>query len=131
MKDSFGRNINYMRISLTDRCNLRCIYCMPPEGIPKMSHVDILRNEEIVRITRVAADLGISHIRLTGGEPLVRKGVIGLIDDIHAIEGIENISLTTNAILLPQMAKDLKEAGLDRVNISTPSIPSNSPRSRV
>ncbi|MBE6465104.1 MAG: GTP 3',8-cyclase MoaA [Eggerthellaceae bacterium] len=122
MKDSFGRNINYMRISLTDRCNLRCIYCMPPEGIPKMSHVDILRNEEIVRITRVAADLGISHIRLTGGEPLVRKGVIGLIDDIHAIEGIENISLTTNAILLLQMAKDLKEAGLDRVNISLDTL---------
>ncbi|MDO5117778.1 MAG: GTP 3',8-cyclase MoaA [Eggerthellaceae bacterium] len=122
MKDSFGRNIDYMRISLTDRCNLRCIYCMPPEGIPKMSHVDILRNEEIVRIVRVAADLGIKSIRLTGGEPLVRKGVVGLISDIRAIDGIENISLTTNAVLLPQMAGDLKAAGLDRVNISLDTL---------
>lgn len=122
MKDSFGRNINYMRISLTDRCNLRCIYCMPPEGIPQMSHVDILRSEEIVRIVRIAADLGITNIRLTGGEPLVRKGIAGLISDIRAIPGIEDISMTTNAILLPRMADDLKAAGLDRVNISLDTL---------
>lgn len=122
MKDSFGRTINYMRISLTDRCNLRCIYCMPPEGIPQMSHDDILRSEEIVRIVRMAAQLGISNIRLTGGEPLVRKGITGLIGDIRAIPGIEDISLTTNAVLLPRMANDLAAAGLNRVNISLDTL---------
>ena len=122
MKDQFDRTIEYLRISLTDRCNLRCIYCMPPEGIPQISHFDILRTEEIARIARVAAGLGIRSVRLTGGEPLVRKGVVDLVRDIRAIPGIENISLTTNGVLLPVMATDLKEAGLDRVNISLDTL---------
>ena len=122
MKDSHGRTIDYLRISLTDRCNLRCIYCMPEEGVCALSHNDILSFEEITRIVRVAADMGIKHLRLTGGEPLVRKGVAGLIADLNAIDGIESIAITTNGILLPRMADELKEAGLSRVNISLDTL---------
>ncbi|MBQ6585740.1 MAG: radical SAM protein, partial [Coriobacteriales bacterium] len=122
MQDHYGRSIEYLRISLTDRCNLRCIYCMPPEGVKAMSHDEILRVEEIVRAVRIAADMGVKHIRLTGGEPLVRKGVAGLIREIKAIDGIEDISLTTNGILLAKMAPELKEVGLDRVNISLDTL---------
>ena len=122
MKDSHGRVIDYLRISLTDRCNFRCIYCMPEEGVCALSHNDILSFEEIVRIVRVAADMGIKHLRLTGGEPLVRKGVVDLIAELNAIPGIESIALTTNGTLLPRMAEDLKKAGLDRVNISLDTL---------
>ena len=122
MKDHLGRNITYLRISLTDRCNLRCIYCMPEEGIAQMSHTDILRSEEILDVVNVAADLGFSHIRLTGGEPLVRKGVVDLVRRIKAVPGIDNVSLTTNGILLPALAKPLREAGLDRINMSLDTL---------
>ena len=122
MRDSLGRELNYLRVSLTDRCNLRCIYCMPPEGIEQLSHTDVLRNEEFLDVIKVAADLGFSHIRLTGGEPLVRKGIVELVRDIKAIPGIDNVSMTTNGILLPKLAEPLKEAGLDRINLSLDTL---------
>ena len=122
MKDGHGRVIDYLRISLTDRCNFRCIYCMPEEGVCQMAHDEILRIEEIEAIARVATGLGIRSVRLTGGEPLVRRGVVDLVRALSAMEGIENISMTTNGVLLPQMAGDLKEAGLSRVNISLDTL---------
>lgn len=122
MKDNYGRKIDYLRISLTDRCNLRCIYCMPEEGVPFRSHESILRIEEIADFTRRAAQAGIRRVRLTGGEPLVRKGVVDLVREIAATPGIEDISLTTNGILLPKMVADLKDAGLTRVNISLDTL---------
>lgn len=122
MRDPLGRELNYLRVSLTDRCNLRCIYCMPPEGIEQLSHTDILRNEEFIDIIKVAAELGFSHIRLTGGEPLVRKGIVELVSRIKAIPGIDNVSLTTNGILLPKFAEPLREAGLDRINLSLDTL---------
>jgi cyclic pyranopterin phosphate synthase len=125
MKDTLGRNIDYLRISLTDRCNLRCIYCMPEEGVASIGHDRIMRLEEIERIVRVAASLGIKHIRLTGGEPLVRKGICGLVDNVAHTPGIESVALTTNGILLPKMADDLKAAGLSRVNISLDTLDPN------
>lgn len=122
MKDSHGRVIDYLRISLTDRCNFRCVYCMPEEGVCAMSHEEILRLEEIERLVKVAAGLGIRSVRLTGGEPLVRKGVVDLVDAITKIDGIENVSMTTNGVLLPRMIDDLKAAGLSRVNISVDTL---------
>ena len=133
LKDSHGRTIDYLRISLTDRCNFRCVYCMPEEGVCAMSHDEILRIEEIERLVAVAAGLGIRSVRLTGGEPLVRKGVVELVDAITDIQGIENVSMTTNGVLLPRMIGDLKAAGLSRVNISldTPGRRRSSTRSRA
>ena len=122
MKDSHGRVIDYLRISLTDRCNFRCIYCMPEEGVQQMSHFDILRIEEIEAIVRAAAGIGIKSVRLTGGEPLVRKGVVSLVKGIANTPGIENVSITTNGVLLPRMVDDLKAAGLSRVNISLDTL---------
>ena len=122
MKDHYGRTIDYVRISLTDRCNLRCIYCMPAEGVEQVGHADILSFDEILKFVRVAAQMGVRRVRLTGGEPLVRKGVVDLVSDLHAIEGIDDISLTTNGTLLAQFADDLKAAGLRRVNISLDSL---------
>ena len=122
MQDTYNRRIDYMRISVTDRCNLRCFYCMPEEGICKMDHRDVLRYEEITKIVREGVKFGITRIRLTGGEPLVRPGIEDLIKGIKAVEGIDEISLTTNGQLLKDMAAGLKEAGLDRVNISLDSL---------
>ena len=122
MKDSHGRVIDYLRISLTDRCNFRCIYCMPAEGVCPMGHDEILRIEEIEAIARVATRIGIRSVRLTGGEPLVRKGVVDLVAALSDMEGIENVSMTTNGVLLPEMADDLKAAGLSRVNISLDTL---------
>lgn len=122
MKDHLGRTIEYLRISLTDRCNYRCIYCMPEEGVVSLPHEQILRIEEIAHLVRIAADLGIKSVRLTGGEPLVRKGVVDLVRDVANTPGIENVSLTTNGVLLPKMASDLKRAGLSRVNISLDTL---------
>ena len=122
MKDGHGRVIDYLRVSLTDRCNFRCIYCMPEEGVCQMGHDEILRIEEIIDAVRAAAKIGIRSIRLTGGEPLVRKGVVDLVEAVHNIPGIENISMTTNGVLLPKMAADLKRAGLSRVNISLDTL---------
>jgi cyclic pyranopterin phosphate synthase len=122
LSDSFERPINYLRISVTDRCNLRCVYCMPPEGINLMSHHDILTYEEIYTLAKAAAELGINRVRLTGGEPLVRAGLPELVRMIASIDTIDDISLTTNGILLAQHASDLKDAGLMRVNISLDSL---------
>jgi len=122
MKDSHGRVIDYLRISLTDKCNFRCIYCMPAEGVCPMGHDELLRIEEIEAITRVATRIGIKSVRLTGGEPLVRKGVVDLVQALNDMPEIENISMTTNGVLLPKMADDLKRAGLSRVNISLDTL---------
>ncbi len=120
--DPFKRKINYLRISVTDRCNLRCRYCMAEEGISLISHEEILSYEELLRIARVFAKEGISKIRLTGGEPLVRKEITDFISRLFQIEGIEDLSLTTNGILLKELAQDLKRVGLKRVNISLDSL---------
>ena len=118
MYDRFDRAINYLRISVTDRCNLRCWYCMPEEGIHLLRHEDILTFDEIAGFTEVAVRNGITKVRLTGGEPLVRKGIVTLVNMIARIEGIEDLSMTTNGVLLKEYAVDLKKAGLHRVNIS-------------
>lgn len=120
--DSFGRSINYLRISVTDRCNLRCIYCMPPEGVPQMPHSEILSYEEIRTIVQAAAELGINRIRFTGGEPLVRAELPKLIKMLSQIEGIEELSLTTNGTVLKKYALELKQAGLSRVNVSLDTL---------
>jgi cyclic pyranopterin phosphate synthase len=122
LADSFLRPINYLRISVTDRCNLRCIYCMPPEGIALMPHSDILTYEEIFTLVKAAADLGIDRVRLTGGEPLVRSGLVDLVRMIAGIKTINDLSLTTNGTLLAKYAADLKEAGLMRVNVSLDTL---------
>jgi GTP 3',8-cyclase len=122
MQDTYRREINYLRVSVTDKCNLRCIYCLPPEGIKSIPHDEILRLEEIEAIIRGAALAGIKKIRLTGGEPLVRKGLEGLIRRISSIPGIDDITLTTNGLLLPSQAAALKEAGVKRVNISLDTL---------
>ena len=122
MIDKYNRKIEYVRISLTDRCNLRCQYCMPEVGITKVSHSDILTLEEILRITKSLARLGIRKVRLTGGEPLLRKGIVNLIHDIKSIDGIEQIMLTTNGVLLANMVDDLISAGLDGVNLSLDTL---------
>ena len=120
--DSFGRSINYLRISVTDRCNLRCLYCMPPEGVPQMPHSEILSYEEVRIVVRAAAELGINRIRLTGGEPLVRAELPKLIKMLSQIEGIQELSLTTNGTLLKKYALELKQAGLSRVNVSLDTL---------
>ncbi|SCZ05152.1 GTP 3',8-cyclase MoaA [Alkaliphilus peptidifermentans] len=126
MKDNFSRKINYMRISITDLCNLRCQYCMPEVGISnKKFHKDMLSFEEIITVVREAATLGINKIRITGGEPLVKKEIIKLIESIAKIDGIDDIAMTTNGLLLKKMAQDLKNAGLKRVNISIDSLKPN------
>ncbi len=122
LSDSFQRPINYLRISVTDRCNLRCIYCMPAEGVPLMSHGDILSYEEIRTIAEAAAELGISKVRVTGGEPLIRAGLPELIRMLARIKAIDDISLTTNGALLARYATELKQAGLRRVNISLDTL---------
>lgn len=122
LSDSFHRPINYLRIAVTDRCNLRCVYCMPAEGISLMSHNDILTYEEIYTVARAAAELGINKIRLTGGEPLVRLGLPKLIQMLAKIDGIDDISLTTNGVLLGRYAAELKQAGLRRVNVSLDTL---------
>jgi cyclic pyranopterin phosphate synthase len=123
MLDRFKRDINYLRVSVTDRCNLRCEYCMPEEGIELISRDEILSIEEIAEVVKVGAEkIGIKKIRLTGGEPLVRKGIVDLVGMIAGINGIEELSMTTNATLLPEFAADLRRAGLDRVNISLDTL---------
>lgn len=123
MRDSFGRKINYLRISLTDRCNLRCSYCMPQDGIQnKLTHDDILSLDDIYTIAKVFTELGVDKIRLTGGEPLVRKGILGLVEKLGKLEGLKDLAMTTNGLLLDEMAGPLKEAGLDRINVSLDSL---------
>lgn len=120
--DAYNRHINYLRISVTDRCNLRCIYCMPKEGISLLRHDDILHYEELLRIARIVAAKGISKIRITGGEPLVRKGLVEFIAELAALEGITDLSMTTNGILLGSAAEALRKAGLKRLNISLDTL---------
>ncbi len=120
--DRFGREINYLRISITDRCNFRCIYCMPEEGVKWKPMEEVLRYEEMAFFAEIASSLGISRVKLTGGEPLVRKGVCNLIAMLSSIGGIKDISLTTNGSLLEQYADRLKEAGLSRVTVSLDTL---------
>jgi cyclic pyranopterin phosphate synthase len=120
--DPYSRHIDYLRLAVTDRCNLRCVYCMPPEGVPHLRHSDILTYEEIVRLLRIAVQAGISKVRLTGGEPLVRKDLDHLIGEISALRQDVDISLTTNGILLAQQVERLAAAGLKRVNVSIDSL---------
>ena len=120
--DRFGREITYMRISVTDKCNLRCVYCMPEEGVKAKTHGEMLTMEEFARVVRIASTLGISRVRITGGEPLARKGVASLVRAAAGIPAIRDISMTTNATMLAPMADELAGAGLRRVNISLDSL---------
>ena len=122
MIDRLGRNITYLRISVTDKCNLRCRYCMPEEGICKRNHADMLTEDEFITAVEAAAALGIRKIRITGGEPLVRKNIVSICRRTAAVEGIEEVCLTTNGVLLPQLAKPLKEAGVTRLNLSLDTL---------
>jgi cyclic pyranopterin phosphate synthase len=120
--DQFNREIHYLRISITDKCNLRCTYCMPEEGVPFKPHSDIMSFEKIVEVVEAAAKLGINKIRLTGGEPLVRKDVVDLVRLIKAVDGIDHLGMTTNGVLLDKLAQPLRDAGMDSVNISMDTL---------
>ena len=122
MIDKLGRDITYLRISLTDKCNLRCRYCMPEEGVCKRSHQEMMTEDEVVTAVEVAASLGIHKVRLTGGEPLVKKNIVSICRRVAAVEGIREVCLTTNGILLPELAKPLKEAGVKRLNLSLDTL---------
>jgi cyclic pyranopterin phosphate synthase len=122
MFDRYNRHINYLRISVTDRCNLRCRYCMPPDGVALLNRKEILTFEEIVSVVKTAVGMGIDKIRLTGGEPLVRNGITDLVRMIAEVEGIKDLGMTTNGILLSRFALQLKKAGLQRVNISLDTL---------
>lgn len=122
MRDKFGRQIDYIRISLTDRCNLRCKYCMPEEGVKLLKHEDILTYEEIIILSKIFISLGIKNFKLTGGEPLVRRDVSQLVKSLKNIEGIGEVTMTTNGVLLEEYGSDLVEAGIDRINISLDSL---------
>ena len=122
LTDDFGRQITYLRISVTDRCNLRCVYCMPESGISLLNHNEVISYEDILRLTGILSKHGVNKIRITGGEPLVRKGLTCLIENMGRIKGIEDISMTTNGILLEKYASELYNAGLKRINISLDSL---------
>jgi len=120
--DQFGRKIDYLRISVTDRCNLRCVYCMPEAGVPLIRHEDVLSFEEVVEVATVATEMGVTKIRVTGGEPLVRRGVLALVAMLADVPGIHDYAMTTNGILLAEYATALAEAGLHRVNVSLDAL---------
>lgn len=120
--DSYGRKINYLRLSVTDRCNLRCSYCMPAEGVQKLRHQDILSYEELMLLAETAVQLGIEKIRVTGGEPLVRNGILDFLGNLSAIPQLRQLVLTTNGMLLREMAKGLRKSGVQRLNISIDSL---------
>lgn len=122
MNDQYGRDITYLRVSVTELCNLRCRYCMPEDGVCKKSHAEMLTEDEMIRAIEAAASLGIRKLRLTGGEPLVKKNILSICRRAAAVEGIEEVCLTTNGVLLPQMAKPLREAGVHRLNISLDTL---------
>ena len=122
LRDQFGRGIEYLRISVTDRCNFRCVYCMPEHGLDWLPKSDILSYEEITSIVTQLAPLGLRRLRITGGEPTIRPGLVSLIAMLRAVEGIEDISLSTNGVKLPEMAGPMRAAGLDRVNMSCDSL---------
>ncbi|MCK4548140.1 MAG: GTP 3',8-cyclase MoaA [Candidatus Eisenbacteria sp.] len=123
--DSHGRSINYLRISVTDRCNLRCYYCMPPQGVTPVRHSDVLRYEEIVEIARAALACGFTKFRLTGGEPLLRAGVLDLARDLARLPGLSSLTMTTNGTLLEKFARALREAGVQRLNVSLDALDSD------
>ena len=122
MIDKLGRDITYLRISLTDKCNLRCRYCMPEEGVCRRSHHEMMNEDEVVTAVEVAASLGIHKVRLTGGEPLVKKNIVSICRRVAAVEGIREVCLTTNGILLPQLGRQLREAGVNRLNLSLDTL---------
>jgi GTP 3',8-cyclase len=122
LRDQFGRSIEYLRISVTDRCNFRCVYCMPEQGLPWLPKSDILSYEEISEIVRQLAPLGLRRIRITGGEPTIRPALETLIEEIHDLGTVEDIALSTNGVRLPEMAHRLRAAGLDRINMSVDSL---------
>lgn len=122
LTDSHGRNINYLRLSVTDRCNMRCFYCMPEEGITKKEHGTILSYEELLLVSETAIGLGIEKIRITGGEPLVRAGIVGFLERLARIPGLRHLALTTNGLLLEQLADALHQAGVQRLNVSLDSL---------
>ena len=122
MVDTYGREIYYLRLSVTDRCNLRCRYCMPADGICKKTHAEMLTEDEMIMAVEAAASLGIRKLRLTGGEPLVKKNILSICERSAAVVGIKEVCMTTNGVLLPQMAKDLRTAGVDRLNISLDTL---------
>ena len=122
MIDNYNRKINYLRVSVTDKCNLRCRYCMPEEGVPHREHADMMTAEETLMAIQAAAELGINKIRITGGEPLVKRGIVKLCKAVAETPGIEEVCITTNAILLPKYAEELKAAGVDRLNISLDTL---------
>ncbi|MGK7344577.1 MAG: GTP 3',8-cyclase MoaA [Candidatus Nitrospinota bacterium M3_3B_026] len=122
LEDGHGRVIEYLRVSVTDRCGLRCVYCMPPSGIEKKPRCDILRYKDLLRIIGIFAGLGVRKARFTGGEPLIRKGITGFLRQAGAIKGIERMAVTTNGVMLPMMASGLKEAGVEMVNISLDTL---------
>ncbi|MBL0714620.1 MAG: GTP 3',8-cyclase MoaA [Desulfosarcina sp.] len=122
LEDRYCRKLNYLRVSVTDRCNLRCVYCVPRETVPRRAHTDILRYEEILRIIRIGVSLGIDKIRITGGEPLVRKGLLAFLKKIKPIAGIREVTLTTNAVLVGPFLEDLRAAGIRRLNISLDTL---------
>ena len=122
LHDSINRCIDYLRVSITDRCKLSCVYCKPRERLQMLPHREILRYEEILRLVSVAVDLGIVHVRITGGEPLVRRGVLDFIAELKKKKGLRDISLTTNGVLLDELAQGLRDAGISRINISLDSL---------
>lgn len=122
MIDKYGRQITYLRLSVTDRCNLRCRYCMPEDGVCKKSHADMLTQEETITALEAAAALGIRKVRITGGEPLVKKNILSICRSAAAVPGIEEVCLTTNGVLMPGLAKDLKDAGVSRINLSLDTL---------
>jgi len=122
MFDRFSRRINYLRVSVTDRCNLRCVYCMPEEGVPLASHDDILSFEEILEVTETAVGMGIGKVRITGGEPLVRRDIVNLVSMLANIDGVHDLAMTTNGTFLSDFATPLKNAGLHRLNVSLDAL---------
>ena len=125
MVDRHGRQINYLRLSVTELCNLRCRYCMPEDGICKKKHSDILTQEEMLHAVEAAAQLGVTKLRITGGEPLIKKNILSICEQSAAVKGIREVCMTTNGVLLPQYANDLKDAGVKRINISLDTLDAN------
>lgn len=122
LRDSYNRTINYLRLSVTDRCNLRCFYCMPPEGVPDVGHTGILSYEELLLIAQCAVGMGIEKVRITGGEPTVRAGLVPFLSELAAIPGLRHLALTTNGLLLKRLAADLYRSGVQRLNVSLDSL---------
>lgn len=122
MLDRFDRDINYLRLSVTDLCNLRCVYCMPQEGVSKKDHAAMLTEDEMIQAVEVAASLGITKVRITGGEPLVKRNILSICKRVAAVPGVRDVAITTNGILLPKLAVSLREAGVRRVNISLDTL---------